>query len=100
MKKWIVAASLLSFVHTSYACTAVNLSAKDGTVIAGRTMEWAFDMKWQLNRIPKGTSIKLSAPAAAKLPTVSLRPSMRWLASPLPSSLVHPHCWRVKIVPA
>ena len=72
MKKWIVAASLLSFVHTSYACTAVNLSAKDGTVIAGRTMEWAFDMKWQINSIPKGTSIKLSAPAATKLPTVEL----------------------------
>ncbi len=72
MKKWIVAATLLSFVHTSYACTAVNLSAKDGTVIAGRTMEWAFDMKWQINSIPKGTSIKLSAPAVTKLAAVEL----------------------------
>ena len=72
MKKWIAAVTMMSVVHAGYACTAVNLTAKDGTVIAGRTMEWAFDMKWQINSIPQGTTIKLSAPAASKLPTVEL----------------------------
>lgn len=72
MKKWIAAVTMMCVVHAGYACTAVNLTAKDGTVIAGRTMEWAFDMKWQINSIPQGTTIKLSAPAASKLPTVEL----------------------------
>lgn len=72
MKKWIAALTMMSVVHAGYACTAVNLTAKDGTVIAGRTMEWAFDMKWQINSIPAGTTIKLSAPTSAKLPTVEL----------------------------
>lgn len=71
MKKWVIALSLLSFTHTSFACTAVNVTAKDGTVIAGRTMEWALEMKWQLNSIPAGTAFKMSAPEALNLPTVS-----------------------------
>lgn len=70
MKKWLIALSLLSFTHPSFACTAVNVTAKDGTVIAGRTMEWALEMKWQLNSIPAGTAFQLSAPAALNLPSV------------------------------
>jgi choloylglycine hydrolase len=61
MKKWIVALTLVSFFHTSYACTAVNIKAVDGTVIAGRTMEWAFDMKWTINSIPQGTKFRTAA---------------------------------------
>jgi choloylglycine hydrolase len=70
MKKWIVALSLMSFTHASLACTAVNITAKDGTVIAGRTMEWALEMKWQINSMPAGTSFQLSAPPALNLPAV------------------------------
>lgn len=70
MKKWLVALSLVSFLHTSFACTAVNVKATDGTVIAGRTMEWAFDMKWTINSIPQGTRLKVGAPDALKLPPI------------------------------
>jgi penicillin V acylase-like amidase (Ntn superfamily) len=70
MKKWVIALSLISFTHTSFACTAVNITAKDGTVIAGRTMEWALEMKWQLNSMPAGTAYQLSAPSALNLPAV------------------------------
>lgn len=60
--------ALLATVNMSLACTAVDLKAKDGSVIAGRTMEWAFDMKWQLVSQPKGTELTLIAPAALNLP--------------------------------
>lgn len=60
--------ALLATVNLSLACTAVDIVAKDGTVIAGRTMEWAFDMKWQLVSQPKGTELTLVAPAALNLP--------------------------------
>ncbi|GLK74218.1 choloylglycine hydrolase family protein [Ancylobacter dichloromethanicus] len=60
--------ALLATVNMSLACTAVDLVAKDGSVVAGRTMEWAFDMKWQLVSQPKGTELTLVAPAALDLP--------------------------------
>ena len=76
MIKKIVAASvsitLAIAPMASYACTAVNVVAKDGSVVAGRTMEWAFDMKWELIANPKGTSIALSAPASMKLPATNV----------------------------
>ena len=54
------------------ACTAVNVVAKDGTVVAGRTMEWAYDMKWGLIANPKGSTIPMTAPASMKLPATNL----------------------------
>ena len=54
------------------ACTAVNVVAKDGSVVAGRTMEWAFDMKWELIANPKGSTIPMTAPASLKLPATNL----------------------------
>lgn len=54
------------------ACTAVNVLAKDGSVVAGRTMEWAFDMKWELISNPRGSTLQLTAPASMKLPATSL----------------------------
>ena len=63
---------------TAQACTAVDMVATDGTVIAGRTMEWAFDMQWRVVSIPKGTPMVLEAPPALKLParTVQTRYAM------------------------
>lgn len=84
MMRKIVAASVsatLAFApFTSNACTAVNIVAKDGSVVAGRTMEWAFDMKWQLTANPKGTPISLSAPASLKLPATSLSSKYAFVA--------------------
>ena len=56
----------------SNACTAINVIAKDGSVVAGRTMEWAFDMNWQIVANPKGVSIPMTAPASMKLPATNL----------------------------
>jgi choloylglycine hydrolase len=84
MIKKIVAASVsatLAFTPlVSNACTAVNMVAKDGSVVAGRTMEWAFDMKWQLTANPRGTPISLSAPASLKLPATSLSSKYAFVA--------------------
>ena len=76
MIKKLVAASISITLAiapmASHACTAVNVVAKDGSVVAGRTMEWAFDMKWELTANPKGTPITLSAPASMKLPATNV----------------------------
>lgn len=71
--KRILAAALAAFLPIqnaglALACTAVNVVAADKTVIAGRTMEWAFDMKWTLKSLPKGTPLTLTAPADLGLP--------------------------------
>lgn len=74
--KKIVAASVstaLVFAPlTGNACTAVNVIANDGSVIAGRTMEWAFDMRWELISNPKGSTIQKTAPASMNLPASNL----------------------------
>jgi penicillin V acylase-like amidase (Ntn superfamily) len=62
------------------ACTAVNVVAKDGSVVAGRTMEWAFDMKWELIANPKGSIIPMTAPASMKLPATNLSTNYAFVA--------------------
>ena len=62
--------SAVAMVNTSFACTAVDIVAADKSVIAGRTMEWAYDMKWTLVSQPKGTKLTLTAPPNLKLPPV------------------------------
>lgn len=57
----------LATANVALACTAVDIQTKDGTVIAGRTMEWSWDMQWQLVSLPKGTEYKMSAPTDLKL---------------------------------
>jgi penicillin V acylase-like amidase (Ntn superfamily) len=64
---------LVAFTHHASACTAVNFSAKDGSVVAARTMEWAFDMQWTLKSVPVGSPVPLSAPAKQKLPATELK---------------------------
>ncbi len=64
--------ALLVAADPTLACTAVGLTAADGTVIAGRTMEWAFDMDWTLRSLPAGTALTLSAPPALDLPALEV----------------------------
>lgn len=54
------------------ACTAVDIVAADRSVIAGRTMEWAFDMQWTLFTFPAGTSLTLDAPPGLNLPPATV----------------------------
>jgi choloylglycine hydrolase len=67
----IVAMSLIC-APLANACTAINVKAKDGTVIAGRTMEWALDMKWTLVAQPQGSPVLISAPDFLNLPSKKL----------------------------
>lgn len=60
--------ALTATASQAIACTAVDIVAADKTVIAGRTMEWAFDMKWTLKSVPKGTELTLTAPPELGLP--------------------------------
>lgn len=72
MKK--VLSILLSgiLVQNALACTALSIQAKDGTTIAGRTMEWAYPMNWKVLFYPKGSSYQLIAPDSSKLPPVTM----------------------------
>lgn len=64
----VATVSLAATVGIAVACTAVDLIATDKSVIAGRTMEWAFDMKWTLVSQPKGSVLTLTAPKTTGLP--------------------------------
>jgi len=63
---------MVATLNASLACTAVDITAADKSVIAGRTMEWAFDMQWTLVSLPKGTPLTLSAPPSLKLPAMTV----------------------------
>lgn len=69
----IAGACLFAFAHHAGACTAVNFSAKDGSVVAARTMEWAYDMQWTLKSVSAGTSFSLTGPAKMKMPATQVK---------------------------
>jgi choloylglycine hydrolase len=58
-------AFLLAFAPVAQACTTLLLKAKDGAVVSGRTMEFAFDMKSEIIVIPAGTQMKGTLPGGA-----------------------------------
>ena len=64
----LLVGSLFVVRGKAMACTAVDIVAADKTVIAGRTMEWAFEMQWKLVSFPKGTAVTLDAPPSLHLP--------------------------------
>jgi len=68
LRSLVASLALAGAVSSALACTAVDMMAADKTVIAGRTMEWAFDMHWTLTSLPKGTKLTLAAPKALGLP--------------------------------
>lgn len=75
MLKQIIGATVALVASASMAlgCTAMNIAAKDGGVVAARTMEWAADMKWALVNIPKGSPVEMAAPADLKLPSKTVK---------------------------
>lgn len=73
MKKLLAVLLTGALFQNAIACTAIDIKAQDGSVVAGRTMEWAFDnMEWTLLFYPKNTSYTLSAPADTKLPQIKM----------------------------
>ena len=92
-----ILATLNALLSPSLACTAVDIVAADKSVIAGRTMEWAFDMKWTLVSQPKGTKLTLEAPKALSLPALSVTTKYSVVGV---SAGVIPGCWKAKTRPA
>jgi choloylglycine hydrolase len=72
LRSLIATVSILASVNAGLACTAVDIMAGDKTMIAGRTMEWAYDMKWTLVSQPAGTELTLTAPPSTGLPAKTL----------------------------
>lgn len=71
MKATALCLILAAGLPNAMACTAVDVTAKDGSVVAGRTMEWFYDMQWTLVSFPQGTKYSLTAPPSLKLPDVA-----------------------------
>ncbi len=80
ISRGIVGLCLVAFAHHASACTAVNVTAKDGAVVAGRTMEWAYDMQWTLKSVPVGSAVPLTAPANLKLAGTELKSKYAFIA--------------------
>ena len=68
MRALLASVALLAAGLPALSCTAVDIMAVDKSVVAGRTMEWAFDMKWKLVSVPKGAKLTLTAPKDLHLP--------------------------------
>lgn len=45
------------------ACTFVDVEAKDGSVVIGRSIEWGFPMEYTLSVVPKGQTFTAGYPA-------------------------------------
>jgi choloylglycine hydrolase len=56
----------LSLVPAAQACTGIRLVAKDGGVIAARTLEFGFDLHSQVLVVPAGTALAGSLPDGGK----------------------------------
>ncbi len=51
---------------TATACTGIRLTAKDGTVVVARTLEFGLDLKSKIAVIPAGTAVTGTLPNNAK----------------------------------
>jgi choloylglycine hydrolase len=61
-----ILAAALSFAPVAQACTGIRLIAKDGGVVAARTLEFGFDMHSEVMVIPAGTTLTGSLPDGGK----------------------------------
>jgi choloylglycine hydrolase len=69
MFRTLIAATLtgsLAFLPAAQACTGIQLTAKDGGIVAARTLEFGVDLKSEVVVIPAGTSVTTSLPGGAK----------------------------------
>lgn len=72
MKKLISLIMAAGIINSANACTAINIKATDGSVVAGRTMEWTFPMDWEILYSPAGSKFTLSAPTNSNLPNKTI----------------------------
>ncbi|MFH1576948.1 MAG: choloylglycine hydrolase family protein [Candidatus Margulisiibacteriota bacterium] len=57
---------LVFFAQNVLACTVFNLTAKDGTIVSARTMEFGYDVKSKVVVVPRGKSFMSPAPDNTK----------------------------------
>ena len=69
----LTAFALIGFTPAALGCTAVNIVASDGAVVAARSMEWALDMAWTAKTVPAGTEYQMTAPDDLNLEPVSMK---------------------------
>lgn len=58
--------AILSFTPAAQACTGIRLIAKDGGVVAARTLEFGFDMHSEVLVVPAGTALTGTLPDGGK----------------------------------
>ncbi|MEN6459564.1 MAG: choloylglycine hydrolase family protein [Thermoguttaceae bacterium] len=66
----ILIASTLCVIQPAFACTGIRLKPQDGSVIAGRTLEFAADLQSSVIVIPRATEYTGSPPGD--------KPGLRW----------------------
>ena len=62
----LTATIFTGMLSVANACTALHLTAKDGGVVVGRTMEFGADTKSDAVVVPAGTKLTSSLPDKAK----------------------------------
>ena len=61
-----ILAAALGFVPAAQACTGIRLVAKDGGVVAARTLEFGFDLHSEVMVVPAGTALTGTLPDGGK----------------------------------
>src|SRR5580692_4956258 len=61
----VLGIAILCLCQPTSACTGIRLIAKDGTVVAARTMELGLDLKSQVIVVPAGTEMTGTLPNGA-----------------------------------
>jgi choloylglycine hydrolase len=61
-----ILAAALSFAQMAQACTGIRLVAKDGGVVAARTLEFGFDLHSEIMVVPAGTALTGTLPDGGK----------------------------------
>ena len=62
----IVLSAAIVFAPVAQACTGIRLIAKDGAVVAGRSLEFGFDLKSEVMVVPAGTTLAGTLPDGSK----------------------------------
>jgi len=59
---WVVAIALAACVTDACACMSFRVTAKDGNIMIGRTMEFGVDSQWKIAVVPRNTQFTSPAP--------------------------------------
>jgi choloylglycine hydrolase len=57
---------ILTFVTNAYSCMSFQVTAKDGSVFIGRTMEFGVDSNWKISVVPRNMEFTSPAPDGKK----------------------------------